>query len=160
MSNFVFFFGKTNIFSQFYPCTFVVDGNTYCCTEQYMHEQKAILFEDYDVASKIMQTKNPITMKRLGRRVSNFKQSVWEEEAKKIVKRANMAKYSQNPALKRKLYATYPKVLVEANPYDKIWGMGLSSDDPRAKNKRSWRGKNLLGYILTEVRNLLLLEEK
>ena len=124
-----------------------------------MHEQKAILFKDFKTAKMIMRTNNPLTIKRLGRRVSGFKRSVWEEKAKDIVKTANMAKFSQNPKLKKQLVATYPDILVEANPFDKIWGIGLSSDDSRAKNKRQWKGKNQLGYILTEVRNSFLMKK-
>ena len=156
MSKFVFFFGKTNVFSQFYPCTFVVDEKTYCCAEQYMHEQKALLFGDHKIAKQIMETSDPVTMKRLGRQVANFDESVWENESKKIVTSGNIAKFLQNSDLKSKLFATYPKILAEANPNDRIWGIGLSSDDPRAKNEKTWRGENRLGYILMTVRLAML----
>ena len=64
--------------------------------------------------------------------------------------------FSQNEHLKEKLFSTYPKKLVEASPHDQIWGIGLHADDPRALNESEWRGTNLLGRILTEVRDELL----
>lgn len=63
--------------------------------------------------------------------------------------------FSQNEELKQQLLWTHPKTLVEASPYDQIWGIGLSEDDPKAWNKLTWRGKNLLGEILTTVRERL-----
>ena len=43
-----------------------------------------------------------------------------------------------------------------ASPTDRIWGIGLTEDDPRAWNKKSWRGRNLLGEVLTRVRDRLM----
>lgn len=93
-------------------------------------------------------------MKR-GRRVKNFKQDIWESCCQEIAERGIMEKFSQNEDLKQQLLSTYPKTLVEASPHDKIWGIGLSQDDPNAWNKLTWRGKNLLGEILTTVRDRL-----
>lgn len=62
-------------------------------------------------------------------------------------------KFSQNEELKNHLFSTFPKTLVEASPMDRIWGIGLSKDDRRALNKETWKGQNLLGYILTRLRD-------
>lgn len=67
--------------------------------------------------------------------------------------------FGSNDDLKQKLYNTYPKVLVEASPYDPVWGIGVSKDDPCAWNKNTWLGKNLLGQALTEVRNRMMKDE-
>lgn len=52
--------------------------------------------------------------------------------------------------------STYPKSLVEASPIDRFWGIGLSEDDKRAWNKQTWRGQNMLGEVLTKVRNKIM----
>jgi len=46
-------------------------------------------------------------------------------------------------------------VLAEASPFDTKWGIGLSADDPRARRRRQWQGRNLLGEVLMEVRDIL-----
>jgi hypothetical protein len=44
---------------------------------------------------------------------------------------------------------------VEASPIDTIWGIGLSMGSGYIKNIYSWRGLNLLGFVLMEVRDFL-----
>ena len=92
-------------------------------------------------------------MKKLGRRVKNFDERIWRRESKKIVKFGNEAKFFQNSKLKEGLLATYPKLLVEASPYDAIWGVGLSANHPDILDSKTWRGLNQLGTILTEIRD-------
>ena len=64
--------------------------------------------------------------------------------------------FSQNEEFKQRLVSTYPKTLGEASPIDRFWGIGLSEDDKRAWNKRTWRGRNMLGEVLTKVRNTIM----
>lgn len=152
---FEYFWQKHSVFSQWYPCSFVVDGIAYNCAEQYMMHQKAEIMGDEDSAEAIMTLDDPNEIKKRGRRVKNFNQDIWESCCQDIVRRGNMEKFLQNEELKQQLLWTYPKTLVEASPYDRIWGIGLSEDDPRAWNKLTWKGKNLLGEILTTVRESL-----
>lgn len=67
--------------------------------------------------------------------------------------------FRQNKELKTELFNTSPKILVEASPYDVIWGIGVEEGDPDSFDENTWRGLNLLGYILTEVRDDLMCEE-
>lgn len=152
---FEYFWQKESVFSQWYPSKFVVDGVEYSCAEQYMMQQKAVLMNDMDTAEIIMALDEPNEMKHSGRYVKNFSQTLWDRHCMEIVEKGNIAKFSQNDDLKTILFSTYPKTLVEASPYDKIWGIGLRKDDPRAWNKSTWLGKNLLGGILTRVRDKL-----
>ncbi|KAK2188003.1 hypothetical protein NP493_147g01038 [Ridgeia piscesae] len=155
---YVFFWGNSSPFSQWYPCIFTVDGVEYCCAEQYMMHQKALLFGDDESAKKIMATSNPKDQKALGRRVHPFDPNVWKEKCRNIVEKGNLSKFSQNPDLKQTMLATAGSVLVEASPRDTIWGIGLGAGNPKAKTKSTWRGKNWLGYALTNVRERLMTE--
>ncbi|XP_034334941.2 uncharacterized protein [Magallana gigas] len=150
-----YFWQKESVFSQWYPSKFVVDGVEYSCAEQYMMQQKAILMNDMETADIIMALDAPNEMKQTGRYVKNFNQTVWDQHCTRIVEKGNIAKFSQNDDLKMTLFSTYPKTLVEASPYDKVWGIGLRKNDPRAWSKSTWQGKNLLGEILTRVRDKL-----
>ena len=156
---FTFFWQTRSPFSQWHPCVFNLGGIKYCCTEQYMMAHKAMLFDDPESHRRIMATESPREHKKLGRKVANFDPDVWNKNAKDIVFRGNIAKFTQNEDLKRALLATKGTTLVEASPYDKIWGIGLAEDDPRALKRETWLGMNWLGEILTKVRNKIAEEE-
>ena len=153
---FVFFWRPPAPFGQWTPATFEVDGITYSCAEQYMMAEKARLFKDEAIRDRILNTDDPREHKRLGREVSGFSVEVWEAHREDIVFRANVAKFSQNPDLFRVLAQTGQRTLVEASPYDRIWGIGLRGTDPRAADPAKWRGLNLLGKVLMRVRDQLL----
>jgi ribA/ribD-fused uncharacterized protein len=145
-------------FSQWYPSTFEIDGKTYNCAEQWMMEQKALFFGDKKMAKRIMETKQPREQKALGRKVSNFDAEQWMKNSYDIVLKGNIAKFSQNPELLKVLLDTGDIEIVEASPYDKIWGIGLGENDPRAQDKSQWDGMNLLGKVVMDTRNWLKTE--
>jgi ribA/ribD-fused uncharacterized protein len=142
-------------FSQWTPCTFTLDGVTYNCAEQFMMAEKARLFGDDATLAKILATASPKTHKALGRKVAGFDGAVWGARCLEVVVRGNEAKFGQDDALRAALLATGEKRLVEASPYDTIWGIGLRADDPRALDPATWRGTNLLGQALERVRATL-----
>jgi ribA/ribD-fused uncharacterized protein len=121
--------------------------------------QKAMLFGDKDSFVKIMSASSPKEQKKLGRKVKNFNQTIWDTMSTLIVADANILKFSQNEKHRKALLDTGDTILVEASPYDAIWGIKLSAEDPRAKDMSQWQGQNRLGFILTHVRNLILAEE-
>lgn len=145
-------------FSQWYECRFTVDGVEYHTAEQYMMSQKAVLFGDTKINAEIMKAGHPNEFKTLGRRISGFDEKVWNDNKTDIVIKGNYAKFSQNPELKKFLLGTGKRILVEASPYDKIWGIGMAADDSRINNPLNWQGENLLGFCLMEVRDMLLEE--
>lgn len=159
MSKFTFFWKENKKYgelSQWYNSPFQDDeGITYNCSEQYMMYQKAKLFNDESSAMKILKTNNPSEQKRLGRNVKNFNEDIWNNNSERIVYNGNLLKFSQNPMLKEILLDTKDTILVEASPYDNIWGIGLISSDVRASKPREWRGENRLGEILMNLRNTL-----
>ena len=123
--------------------------------EQAMMGCKASLMGDTDTEQAIYKTSNPKIIKQLGRKVKNFNQEIWDRNKEDIVYKINLAKFSQNPELRDFLLSTGDKLIVEASPYDKIWGIGLSADDPRSDNPSMWLGSNLLGKALMRVREEL-----
>ena len=143
------------VLSQWWPTGFTINGVTYPNAEVAMMAAKARLFGDRDVWDRLAGTTDPKTAKALGRKVRGFDQRIWDEHAYRLVVEANLAKFSQSPPLRDYLLSTAPAVLVEASPYDRIWGIGLNPSDPRAQSPRQWRGRNLLGFALTEVRRQL-----
>lgn len=149
---FTFFYGGT--FSQWKRCSFVEDGVKFNCAEQYMMYHKAKLFGDNGIAKQILESTNPKEQKQLGRLVSNFDANIWNEHKYEIVKRGNTLKFSQNPSMKKELMSTRTSILVEASPYDRVWGIGIGELDNRRFNPSNWRGENLLGFALTEVREM------
>ncbi|XP_046361661.2 peptidyl-prolyl cis-trans isomerase G-like [Haliotis rufescens] len=153
------FFGWQSPFSQHHPVTFTVDNKVFNCAEQYYMYRKAALFKDKAIEEKIMNSSNPKEQKRLGKQIQNFNFDTWMQHSKEVVERGNMAKFSQNPNLKKKLFATSPRLMVEASPYDATWGIALHKNDPRAWDERTWKGKNLLGRIITDVRDNLMRQE-
>ena len=135
---------------------FYCDGIPYNCAEQWMMARKAQLFGDVEVFQKIMDSVDPREQKALGRQVKNFDEETWNHYAKQIVFEGSVLKFTQHHKYKAALMATEGFTLVEASPYDKIWGIGLGEDDPRALKRETWEGKNWLGEILTEVRDRIL----
>ncbi|HRC58076.1 MAG: NADAR family protein [Myxococcales bacterium] len=156
MNRFTFFFTEASPFSQWHRCVFTVGAHTYNCAEQYMMHGKALLFGDVAVAEQILKAAHPRTHKALGRKVTPYDEEIWRANRERIVLEGNRAKFTQSPDLLRALLATRRTELVEASPYDKIWGIGLAATDPRAQDPRKWRGHNLLGKILTSLREELL----
>lgn len=141
--------------SQWWPAKFEIDGTTYFSAEQYMMAEKARLFGDMYNYENIINSTSPGQAKQFGRQVIGFNEKVWVENRYEIVKKANITKFNQNPELKRFLLSTKNKILVEASPVDSIWGIGLSKDDMKSKNPLLWKGLNLLGFALMEVRDII-----
>lgn len=148
----VLFWQPPAVFGQWTPSPFTVDGVDYGCAEQYMMAAKARLFGDHQTLAKILATTSPREHKALGRQVAGFVSETWERECLAIVVAGNRAKFSQNPDMRAALLATGDKLLVEASPLDKVWGVGLRADDPRIHDRSQWRGTNLLGEALMIVR--------
>lgn len=161
---FLFFSGhqKTNngnitksCLSQWYQSSFEMNNIRYSCAEQYMMAEKARLFGDKIALEKIFKAYHPNQMKLIGEGINNFNKDIWDKEKNRIVKIGNMAKFSQNPRLKRYLINTKSKILVKTNRHDFTWGIGMAKDDEDIYNPLKWNGENLLGFILMNIREIL-----
>lgn len=149
--------GGTNqsCLSQWWKQGFEQEGIYYRTAEHWMMAEKARLFNDTTFLPLILNASTPLEAKKLGRKVRGFELETWQAHAYSIVKTGNLHKFSQHPALKAYLLSTGDKILVEASPYDQIWGIGLSREAPQAQDPREWLGTNLLGFALMEVRDEL-----
>jgi ribA/ribD-fused uncharacterized protein len=144
-----------HVLSQWWPAAFTVEGVQYRSSEHFMMAEKARLFGDAATRDAIMATSKPGHAKALGRTVSGYEEARWEQHRFDIVVRGNLAKFEQNSELRDYLLETGGKVLVEASPVDRVWGIGLADHDPRALDPREWQGLNLLGFALMRARATL-----
>ncbi|WP_117213731.1 NADAR family protein [Allorhizocola rhizosphaerae] len=145
----------TGCLSQWWPAAFTVDGVTFASAEHYMMWHKAMLFGDNAMAERILAAATPGEAKSLGRRVRDFDHAAWEEHRYGIVVSGSIAKFGQHDDLGAFLLGTGDRILVEASPMDRIWGIGLAAADPRAADPAQWRGLNLLGFALMDARAAL-----
>ncbi len=141
--------------SQWWPAPFTVDDATYPTAEHWMMAGKARLFGDDDALVKVMVASSPGAAKAIGRTVRGFDQARWYAEGYRIVVEGNLAKFGQHKDLRDFLLRTGRRVIVEASPRDRIWGIGLGKDNPDALVPSRWKGLNQLGFALMEVRDRL-----
>ena len=146
--------------SQWWPCRFTVDGVEYASAEHWMMAAKARLFDDSETLAQILAAKTPPEAKSLGRLVRGFDEQIWTAQRSDLVARGNVAKFGQDPALRGFLLATSGRVLVEASPRDRVWGIGLGAANEAATDPARWRGLNLLGFALMEARERLAHAER
>ncbi|AVH56211.1 MULTISPECIES: NADAR family protein [Streptomyces] len=141
--------------SQWWPSPFVVDGASYATAEHRMMASKARLFGDEEAERRAVAAPNPALAKKAGRLVRGFDEAIWERERFGIVVDGSVHKFTAHADLRKFLLGTGDRVLVEASPMDRVWGIGLAADDERAADPERWRGANLLGFALMEARERL-----
>lgn len=161
---FIHFWGHTNkfnesvglfCFSQWFHSSFTVDNITYKTAEHWMMAHKALLFGDTMSFDKIIASNKPSEAKELGRQVLGYDDQIWNENKFEIVKNGNIHKFNQHPEFAEYLLRTENRIIVEASPVDTIWGIGLPVNSKDIENIYAWRGQNLLGFALMEVRDFL-----
>ncbi len=141
--------------SQWWPSPFTVDGVAYATAEHWMMAGKARLFGDAEAERAAVSATSPAAAKKAGRLVRGFDEDVWTRERFALVVEGSVHKFGQDPELAGYLLGTGDRVLVEASPLDRIWGIGLAADDERVERPREWRGLNLLGFALMAARERL-----
>ncbi|UXY30254.1 NADAR family protein [Streptomyces sp. HUAS TT20] len=138
--------------SQWWPSPFVVDDVAYATAEHWMMAGKARLFGDAEAERRILAAGHPSEAKKAGRLVRDFDEAIWERERFRIVVEGSVHKFTAHTDLRGFLLNTGNRVLVEASPVDRVWGIGLAADDEAAMHPERWRGPNLLGFALMEAR--------
>lgn len=139
------------------------ETHEFFCTEQAFMWAKAKFFNDEAVAKKILLSEaegnTPMICKQLGREVHNYDDKVWDEVRYQMFLETNLERFHQDKTLQEKLLD--PKfeglAFVEASPYDRIWGIKLGMNTPLEilDDEKNWKGKNLLGKVITECRRVL-----
>lgn len=155
--DYLFFWG--GFLSQWADSNFAIENITYNCAEQYMMAEKARLFKDENMLRKILTTTDPSQQKKYGRQVRNFDKNEWDAIAQDVVYDASMAKFTQNKHLKEQLLDTGDAILVEASPYDDVWGIKMFVDHPDILDPSKWKGKNWLGIACTKARESIRKDE-
>lgn len=152
---FVFFWGNNSTFSNWYPEYFQHNGVWYNCSEQYMMQQKALLFKDYESAAKIMTESSPKEQKALGRKIADFNKETWIRECIDIMVPGLVSKFMQSPIANKEILLSGNRIIVEASPVDEIWGIGMGQDNPDVEDQSKWNGLNLLGVCLMKTRDII-----
>lgn len=141
--------------SNWYHSEFFINGFLFSTLEQYMMFEKARLFGDQVSMDKVLSSTDPAHNKEVGRSVQNYNETVWNGIRQIIVYEGLLEKFTQNGDLGRKLIQTGDAILAECAVKDKIWGIGLSMDDPNRFDLNAWQGQNLLGFTLMMVRDTI-----
>ncbi len=141
--------------SQWWPSPFTVDGVEYATAEHWMMAAKARLFGDAEGERRVLAAGHPSEAKKAGRLVRGFDEEIWRRERFGIVVTGSEHKFAAHGGLRSFLLGTGDRVLVEASPVDRVWGIGLTADDEAAADPARWRGPNLLGFALMEARRRL-----
>lgn len=156
---YVFFWKADDIYSNFYYSPFVHEGIIFKWSEQAVMYRKAMLFGAKGIAKRILKASHPNECKQLGRsRDIPFENNVWDKNKERIYREVLYDKF-QLPPLKKEMLETGDRMFVEASPYDKIWGIGMRENHPDVTDPTKWRGLNLLGKVLDDVKKQIKEEE-
>lgn len=151
----VYFWGDPTL-SNWGPAPFTYKTRKFANSEQAFMWEKALCFGDNETAELILKATNPRTAKELGRLVKNYDEKIWETKRFDAMYQVCLAKFIQNPERLETLLSTGDRTLVEASPYDTVWGVGLHWTGDEILNEKNWRGQNLLGKVLMKVRSELM----
>ena len=160
MASYIFFLGTSGNYgflSNFYKCSFTVEGVTFNCSEQYFMKRKQEAFDpdNHQLAQCILGETNSVMIKKYGSMVKNYNDKTWNSLRYNVMCDALHYKFTQNPNLMQNLIETGDTILVEANPHDNIWAIGLSLQIARTVPESEWKGQNLLGKALMHTRYTL-----
>ena len=153
----IYFYGLKNKFdymSNFYKTKFTDKNNIqYNCSEQYFMYHKCKTFDPDNtlLLESILTETSPTKIKKYGREVQNFNDTIWKEKRYNIMLEAIRLKFNQNEIIKQKLIETKSKILYEASKNDKIWGIGFYDKDAILITDKSKLGQKLLGNALIKI---------
>ena len=150
------FFNKDSAFSNFYPCTIIAfDGERFNCAEQYYQAQKCKFAGDYHTLQFVKQATNGREAKAATKHLRRQLTSEWDYTKANVLYDIVFLKFTQNADLSQRLINTDDCFMVEANPSDLYFGSGLAIEDSRNNDPTFYRGQNVMGQILEQVRDRL-----
>ncbi len=159
-------------------------GVKYFTVDQALAAEKARYFGRTKDLQEIMRTRSTTTMRSIARKFSDGPQARgslvnplkdepkhvetdsekimreqktadWDKAKYNITVSILMAKFRQHDKLGKLLKETGDAVLAKADHRDIEDGIGIAIENPNAGHPQKWRGKNLLGKSLMEVRTQL-----
>ena len=148
------FFGELSPFSNFHKSPFEYNGQGYHCSEQFIQEQKALLFNDTATTEQIMISTTSVECKEKGKEIRGFREDIWKQKAEHLCLPGILAKFESNKCLADMLLSTCGKEIVEAT-YDTMWGTGVPLHQKDCVDKKKWKQVGLLSSILMKVRDRL-----
>ena len=149
-----FYHGQSPL-SNFHMSTFTIENESFHSVEQFFQYSKAVLAKDKTSMYSIKNATTPKKCKEIGDRVKGLDRTLWENRCITIMSQGCLAKFQQNAKLKEFLPGTGTRTPVEASPSDLFWGAGFRLGDPKLKNPNLWKGKNQLGQVLMDIRQML-----
>lgn len=141
--------------SNWYPSTFELDGLTFSSVEQYIMYKKCMQFGDREAANAVMATHSPAKQQAIARKAKGYNDVVWKGLRQPVAMRGLFEKFKQSPNLLEQLLETRDSYLVECAVSDRSWACGISLYDDARFNLANWKGSNILGFALMEVREML-----
>lgn len=145
------FFGYGSPLSNLYRCSFTNGKQTFISSEQYFQFIKADMFNDFEIASRILQEQNPFEQKALGRQITGYVDETWQQFRVHVMLDAIMLKFSADNYLKMFLLNTKDMYLMETNLTDRYWGAGVAATESNLRNCYM-PGKNVTGQLLMNAR--------
>ena len=133
--------GRYGCFSNFSPHGFTLDGRDWPTSEHYFQAQK---FAHTSHAEDVRLAPRPAQAAAIGRERSRPLRPDWEEIKDDVMRRAVLCKFQQHADIRAILLGTGEAEIIENSPRDAYWGCGADG-----------KGKNRLGLILMETRELL-----
>jgi N-glycosidase YbiA len=139
------YFYKTNdeygCFSNFSKHGFELEGKYWITSEHYFQAQKFVGTESEE---QVRLSSTPMEAADMGRDRSKPLRKDWEEVKDDIMRRAVLEKFKANNDAKKILLSTGEEEIIEKTTKDYYWGCGEDGT-----------GKNMLGKILMETRDIL-----
>ena len=149
------FYGANSFLSNFYTCSFSEGSQVFNSAEKYFQYRKALFFNDDTTAKQILRCSTPGKASALSHSIADYDEETFETVARQFMYKACAMKFNQNPKLAEQLKNT-KGILIEANAKETFFSCGLKITDPHIEDQHLWKGKNVLGDILCEIRETLL----
>lgn len=150
----LFFSGNRDILSNFYRVEGGIEdpafGVRWPTSEHAFMARKAELFGDLGALEALRAAPTPQKAKAIGRAVRNFDQKAWSARSQEAMREALRLKFGAGE-LEHYLISTGDAELVEASPWDNLWGIGMSAEHAARTPRHKW-GRNWLGQALMDVR--------
>lgn len=147
------FEGSASYLSSSFPASIKVNDNHFSSVDQAYYYQKAQFAGRTDYSTDIMECDNVKALKKKGLKIEQTPE--WEEKQLRILTGISILKFQQNPLLMEKLISTKDIPLLNCDT-DMYWGTGRALDSDQWEKSNDIPGRNVMGTILSNVRNRLM----